>query len=109
MKKHLKWNTKCKLCLVPSLIGTAVFFVVTYVRVLYYSLIDSQFRRNFVWFDNYIDTLQNKYFLLALKNSLLLIVTAVPILMVLALIVSLALSYGIGCVRKTRFTLGALS
>ena len=102
-KKHLKWNTKCILCLVPSLLGTAVFFVIPYIRVLYYSLIDSQFRRNFVWFDNYAETLQNKYFLLALKNSLLLIVIAVPILIVLALIISLALSYGIKWTRKTRF------
>lgn len=97
MKKHLKWNTKCKLCLLPNLLGTAVFFVIPYVRVLYYSLIDSQFKRNFVWFDNYIKTLTNKYFLLSLKNSLLLIVIAVPILM------SLALSYGIKWVRRTRF------
>ncbi|MGN0577095.1 MAG: sugar ABC transporter permease, partial [Ruminiclostridium sp.] len=68
-KKHLKWNTKCKLCLLPSLIGTAIFFVIPYIRVLYYSLIDNQFKRNFVGLDNYIETLQNEYFLLALKNS----------------------------------------
>ena len=102
-KKTFGWNTKCKLCLLPSLLGTAVFFVVPYLRVLYYSLIDNQFRRNFVWFDNYIETLQNKYFLLALKNSLLLIMIAVPILMVSALLISLVLSYGIKWVRKTRF------
>ena len=103
MKKHFKWNTKCKLCLLPSIIGTAVFFVVPYLRGLYYSLIDSQFKRNFVWFDNYLETLQNKYFQLALKNSLLIIIIAVPILIVLALIISLTLSYGIKWVRKTRF------
>lgn len=103
IKKRLSWNAKCALCLLPSLLGTAVFFVVPYLRVLYYSLIDNQFRRNFVWLDNYIETLQNKYFLLALKNSVLLIVIAVPILMVLALLISLALSYGIKWVRKTRF------
>ena len=103
MKKHLKWNTKCKLCLLPSLIGTAIFFVIPYLRVLYYSLIDNQFRRNFVGFDNYIETLQNEYFLLALKNSLLLILIAVPILIALALVISLALSYGIKWARKTRF------
>lgn len=103
MKKHLKWNTKCILCLIPSLIGTAVFFVVPYLRVLYYSLIDSQFKRNFVWLDNYIETLQNKYFQLALKNSLMMILIAVPILIALALLISLVLSYGIKWVRKTRF------
>ena len=102
-KKHLKWNTKCKLCLFPSLIGTAIFFVIPYIRVLYYSLIDNQFRRNYVGFDNYIETLQNEYFQLALKNSLLLIAIAVPVLIVLALVISLALSYGIKWVRKTRF------
>lgn len=102
-KKHLKWNTKCKLCLLPSLIGTAIFFVIPYIRVLYYSVIDNQFRRNFVWLDNYIDTLTNEYFLLALKNSLLLIVICVPLLIILALVISLALSYGIKWIRKTRF------
>lgn len=106
----MTWNTKCKLCLLPSLIETAVFFVVPYLRVLYYSLIDNQFRRNFVGLDNYIKTLSNEYFLLSLKNSLLLIVIAVPILIIavpiliaLALVISLALSYGIKWLRKTRF------
>ena len=107
-KKHLKWNTKCKLCLIPSLIGTAIFFIIPYLRVLYYSLIDNQFRRNFVWFDNYIKTLTNEYFLLSLKNSLLLIVIAVPVLMALALVISLALSYGGKWVRKTRFAWGII-
>ena len=67
-RKRIKWNTKCKLCLLPSLIGTAIFFLIPYIRVLYYSLIDNQFKRNFVGFDNYIETLQNEYFQLALKN-----------------------------------------
>lgn len=101
-KRHLKWNTKCKLCLLPSLIGTVVFFVIPYIRVLYYSVIDNQFRRNFVGLDNYIEALNNEYFLLALKNSLLLIVICVPVLIGLALTISLALSYGIKRLRKTR-------
>lgn len=90
------------LCLLPSLIGTAVFFVIPYIRVLYYSVIDNQFKRVFVGFSNYIRTLRNEYFLLALKNTLLLIVICVPVLILLALVVSLALSYGIKWVRKTR-------
>ncbi len=100
MKKHLKFNTRCKLCLLPSLIGTAVFFVVPFISVLYYSLIDNRFRRNFVGLDNYIETLTNEYFQLALKNSLLIILICVPVLIVLAPVISLALSYGIKWVRK---------
>ncbi len=103
MKKRLKWNTKCILCLFPSLIGTAVFFVVPYIRVLYYSLINNQFQREFVWLDNYIKTITNEYFMLALKNSMLLILIAVPILMLLAILISITLSYGIKFIRRTRF------
>lgn len=99
---HLKYSTKCKLCLLPSLAGTAIFFVIPYIRVLYYSLIDNQFRHNFVGLDNYLQTLNNKYFLLALKNSLLLIVICVPILLALGLVISLVLSFGIKAVRRTR-------
>lgn len=99
--RRLKWNTKCKLCIAISLAGTMIFFIIPYIRVLYYSVIDNQFRRNFVGLNNYMDTLQNEYFLLALKNSLLLIILCVPVLIVLALIISLALSYGM---KKLRFT-----
>ncbi len=102
MKKHLKFNTKCKLCLLPSLAGTAVFFVIPYIRVLYYSLIDNQFRCNFVGLDNYIETLNNEYFRLALVNSMLIIAIAVPVLIVLALVISLVLSFGIRKLKKLR-------
>jgi multiple sugar transport system permease protein len=101
-KSLLKWNTKCFLCLVPSLLGITVFFVVPYFRVLYFSLIDNQFRRNFVGFDNYISTLQNEFFQLAFKNSVLLILIAVPALILLSLLISLALSFGIKKLRMLR-------
>lgn len=101
-RKSIKWNTKCKLCLLPSLMGTAIFFVVPYLRVLYYSLIDNQFRRNFVGLDNYLETLKNEYFRLALINSVLIIVVAVPVLILLALLISLILSFGIRRLRSLR-------
>ena len=102
MKKHIKFNTKCKLCLLPSFAGTAIFFVIPYFRVLYYSLIDNQFRRNFVGLDNYLETLNNEYFRLALINSLLIIAIAVPVLIGLALVISLILSFGIRKLKKLR-------
>ncbi|MCL2634612.1 MAG: sugar ABC transporter permease [Oscillospiraceae bacterium] len=102
MKLRIKWNVKCFLCLVPSLIGTLIFFIIPYVRVLYYSFIDNQFRRSFVGLDNYVKTLSNEYFQLALKNSLLIIIIAVPILIISALIISLALSFGIKKLRALR-------
>lgn len=100
--KLLNWNRKCILCMMPGFIGTAVFFAFPFLRILYYSLIDNQFNKKFVWLKNYADALQNEYFRLALKNSLLLIVIGVPLLIVVAVTVSLVLSYGIRFARKLR-------
>lgn len=92
-RKKLNWNTKCRMCLLPSLLGLAAFFVIPYFRVLYYSLINNQFKRQFVWLKNYIEVAQNEYFRLAFKNSILLIVICVPVLMVLAILISIALVF----------------
>lgn len=97
MKKTLshgtKWNLRCILCLVPSVFGIAVFFLLPYARVLYYSVINNQFQKKFVWFENYIEVLKNEYFRLAMKNSLLLITIGVPVLLFLSLVLSFLLSF----------------
>ena len=101
-KKSLSWNTRCKLFLLPSLIGSIIFSFWPYIRVLYYSVIDNQFRKNFVGLSNYIETLSNQYFQLALKNSLLLIIIGVPIIIILALIISLLITYQLRKFPKLR-------
>ncbi|MCM1568827.1 MAG: sugar ABC transporter permease [Roseburia sp.] len=93
--KGLTWRLKCIICMLPSLAGTAVFFVMPYFRVLFYSLIDNQFKRNFVGLDNYVKTLKNEYFMLALKNSLLLIAVCVPVLIISALVIAIAMTFAI--------------
>ena len=104
MKKSLnhwtKWNLRCIACLVPSFLGIAVFFLFPYVRVLYYSVINNQFQKKFVLFQNYREVLENSYFQLAMKNSLLLILIAVPVLLALALLLSFLLSFSM---RKFSF------
>ena len=101
-KKSLSWNTRCKLFLLPSLIGSIIFFFWPYIRVLYYSVIDNQFSKKFVGLSNYIETLSNPYFQLALKNSLLLIIIGVPIIIILALIISLLITYQLRRFPKLR-------
>lgn len=97
MKKTLshgtKWNLRCIFCLVPSFLGIAVFFLLPYVRVLYYSVINNQFQKKFVWFRNYIEVVDNEYFQLAMKNSLLLIAIGVPSLLLFSLVLSFLLSF----------------
>ncbi len=91
--KKLSWNQKCKLCMVPFLIGTMLFTLLPFVRVIYYSFLKSQFRKEFVWLDNYKRTWENEYFQLALRNSVFLIIKCVPILIGLAIVISLLLVF----------------
>ncbi len=72
-----------------------IFYIIPFFRVLYYSLIDDQFSRNFIGFQNYIDTMSNEYFRLALGNSLLLIVICIPILIFLAVIISILIYFSL--------------
>lgn len=92
-KLRLRWNSKCILCLAPSFLGLMIFFIFPYFRVLYYSFIRNQFRKDFVGLNNYISTIQNEYFRLAFKNSIQLILICVPILILFAILISIGLSF----------------
>lgn len=100
--KKLSWNTKCLLCLLPSFIGLLLFYIVPYLRVLYYSLINNQFKKDFVGFKNYIEAIQNEYFRLAFLNSIKLIFLCVPVLIVLAIVLSLGLTFLLKKLRLVR-------
>ena len=75
----------------PSLLGVAVFFIVPFDVVVYYSLIDGVGSRNFVGLDNFIRLFQNSAFLMAAKNTLSFSVLAVPLAVVLAIVLALML------------------
>ncbi len=95
MKTHrIQLNEKRKdflqsLCfLAPSLLGVAVFFIVPFGVVVYYSVIDGVGSREFVFLDNFIKLFRNSAFLLAAGNTLKFSAWAVP----LAVVGSLALA-----------------
>lgn len=73
------------LYLLPSIIGVALFFVLPFLVVIYYSLIDNPISGNFVLLDNFISLLNNKAFRMAAGNSLSFSFTAVPLVVVLSL------------------------
>lgn len=101
---RMSWNLRCTLCLLPSFLGIGMFYLMPYFRVLYYSIINNQFQRKIVWFENYKTALLNTYFLLALKNSILLIVIGVPVLITLAIIFSLLLTFSLSKITIIRDT-----
>ncbi|NCC66847.1 MAG: sugar ABC transporter permease [Clostridia bacterium] len=86
MKKH--WRTLSEhrrdrlrdlAFLSPSLIGMAVFFIVPFFVVLYYSVIDNPIQHNFVWFNNFIALFKNSAFITASRNTLIFSVISVPL------------------------------
>ena len=95
--RKLQLNEKSKdflqsMCfLSPSLLGVAVFFIVPFGVVVYYSVIDGVGSRNFVFLDNFIKLFDNSAFLLAAKNTLTFSAWAVPLAVVLSMGLALML------------------
>lgn len=75
----------------PSLLGVAVFFIVPFGVVVYYSVIDGVGSRNFVFLENFVKLFDNSAFLLAAKNTLTFSAWAVPLAVVLSLGLALML------------------
>lgn len=86
----------------PSLLGIALFFVLPFGIILYYSLIDNPFTGNFVFLDNFADLLQNRAFRLAAGNTAVFSLIAVPLAVVLPLLLAMALESHIPFQSKLR-------
>lgn len=90
-KDRLKDIGKSLCFLSPSLLGVAVFFIVPFGVVVYYSLIDGVGSRNFVFLENFIKLFQNSAFLMAAKNTLTFSLMAVPLAVILSIVMALML------------------
>ncbi len=77
--------------LAPSFLGVAVFFIVPFGIVVYYSLIDNPIQKNFVFLDNFIALFHNSAFLTAAKNTLTFSAVSVPLAVILSLMLALML------------------
>lgn len=93
--RKVKLTRKQKECIaamlfiLPSLVGVAVFYVVPYIICFVKSL---YIGNTFVGFENYIQLFQNNTFLLALKNTAVFTVIAIPLLMVISFLTALFLN-----------------
>ena len=77
--------------LFPSLAGVLVFFVIPFLVVIYYSVLDNPISKNFVFFANYEKLINNNAFRMAVKNTLSFSAIAVPLAVVLPLILAVIL------------------
>ena len=81
--------------MIPSFLGVLVFFVLPFFVVIYYSFIDSVNDPNFVGFDNFVRLFNNSAFVLALKNTGLFSLIAVPLVVIISLLLALLLDANI--------------
>jgi multiple sugar transport system permease protein len=81
------------LSIMPSLLGVLMFFVVPFMVVIYYSLVDNPISREFVFFDNFINVMNNNAFKNAAGNTLEFSLTAVPLAVAIALALAMLLDY----------------
>ncbi len=73
------------LCILPSLIGVLIFFLIPFCIVIYYSLVDNPIMHNFVFLDNFKAILKNNAFITAAKNTAAFSAIAVPLSIILSM------------------------
>lgn len=76
-----------------SIIGVLIFFILPFVVVIYYSLINNQ--SDFVGVENFVKLFHNSAFKLALKNTGIFSLTAVPLVVILSLALAVVLDSNI--------------
>lgn len=80
---------KAYLILLPSLFGFFLLYILPFFIGIKFSLQRSSFNQEFVGLANYIKLFENEAFVLALKNNLLFMAIAIPLVMVVSFGVSL--------------------
>ena len=78
--------------LAPSLIGVMAFFILPFLVVIYYSMIDNPINPSFVFLQNFVNVLNNTAFQKAASNTLQFSLVAVPLAVLLSLGLALLLN-----------------
>jgi multiple sugar transport system permease protein len=89
MKRKRKEHLIAFLFILPSFAGIVVFYIVPYIICFVKSL---YIGNTFVGIENYIQLFKNNTFLLALKNTAIFTVVAIPLLMVISFLIALFLN-----------------
>ncbi len=87
-KRERSERLKTSLFILPGFIGVAVFFLLPFFIVIYYSMIDNPISAEFVWFDNFIALFNNGSFKLAAKNTVLFTSLALPLAIIIPLLLA---------------------
>ncbi len=88
--------------LAPSILGVAVFFVVPFFVILYYAFINNPVQKEFVGFDNFVRLFSNYSFKIAVINTLRFSAVCVPLAVITALLLAMALNVKIPLQSRLR-------
>ncbi|MCM1111758.1 MAG: sugar ABC transporter permease [Muribaculum sp.] len=98
MKKRIKTNKIIRkrkfssgLFIAPSFLGVLVFFLIPYLVIVFYSMVDNPISNNFVGLQNFSQVVKNGAFRTAVSNTVRFSVIAVPLSVVLSLMLAIVL------------------
>lgn len=94
-KRERAERARTSLFMMPSFLGVMLFFILPFLVVIYYALIDNPTTANFVGLENFEKLFSNNAFKLALKNTGMFSLTAVPLVVVIALALAVLLESNI--------------
>ncbi|MCI6677301.1 MAG: sugar ABC transporter permease [Clostridiales bacterium] len=84
-KNKYKYIKKYEIFLLPSLIGILIFFVIPFSVVIWYSMLNNPVDQQFSGLKNFVMIVNNQAFQLAVKNTVLFSIQAVPLAVVISL------------------------
>ena len=90
-KRMRKQKRNSTIFLAPSVLGVALFFVIPFLVVIYYSMVDNPISLNFVFLDNFKNVIRNNAFKKAVRNTFSFSAIAVPLAVVLSLLLAVLL------------------
>lgn len=75
----------------PSFLGVMMFFILPFIVVIWYSMVDNPISANFVFLDNFKNIVSNPAFQRAVRNTFSFSLAAVPLAVVLSLLLAIVL------------------
>jgi len=90
------------LFIAPSFMGVLTFFLVPFLVVLFYSVVDNPVNKEFVFLQNFKEVITNKAFSLAVVNTVKFSIISVPLVVALSLLVAFALDSNVVGKSKIR-------
>lgn len=89
-------------CLAPSLVGVLIFFILPFLVIIFYSMVDNPISKDFVFLDNYINIMKNNAFKKAALNTFTFSIISVPLAVVLSMLLAMLLDSKIPFVSQFR-------